>query len=398
MKDDMDRFVRALTKAGVPADEPEPVSTVMQRYEGTLDLISAAAEIGLTEEEFSARLRKSPALARSFGPLLVKGGTVQRSAFQAIFEEAANSLRPKPTVTTANVEVPFAGHNDTVLAIAFAPDGGKAVSGGQDKTVRLWNIADGEELRCFEGHTDTVTSVAFTPEGHVLSGSRDRTVRLWDPAACKELGKFTGHTDTVRCVACSPDGKRVLTGSMDGTLRLWDIQTFKEVCKFPRQDGGVYCVAFAPDGKRFASAGHDGGIRLLDAENGKGPKLLKGHTREVYTLVFSHDGKRLLSGGSDHTARLWNAEEAKEISRFDAHDGAVLAAAFAREDNLLSGASHYQGTDAPLRVWSGATGKERRAIRAGDGEQIFSLAFSADGRFALSAGAENRLRLWKLER
>jgi len=398
MKDDTDRFVQALTRVGVPADEPEPVSMVTQRYEGTLDLVTASAEIGLTAEEFSVRLRKSPALARSLGPLLVKGGTVQRSAFQGIFEDAAKSLRPKPVDLTANVLQPFTGHSDTVLSIAFAADGSKAVSGSLDKTVRLWNVANGKELRTFEGHSDAVTSVAFTPEGRVLSGGRDRTVRLWDPVACKELGKFTGHTDTVRCVVCSPDGKRVLSGSMDGTLRLWDIQTFKEAYTFPRQEGGVYCAAFAPDGKRFAFAGHDGGIRLWDAEDGKELKLLKGHTREVYTLVFSRDGKRLLSGGSDHTARMWNTDDAKEISCFNAHDGAVLAAAFARDDDLLSGTSHYQGTDAPLRVWSGATGKERRPIRAGDGEQIFSLVFSADGYFALSAGAEHRLRLWKLDK
>jgi len=398
MKDDTDRFVQALTKAGVPADEPEPVSAVTQRFEGTLDLVSAAAELGLTAEEFSLSLRKSPALARSLGPLLVKGGTAQRSAFQGVFDDAATTLRPKQSEKTDTVAQPFTGHTETVLSIAFAPDGGKAVSGSRDKTVRLWNVADGKELRCLEGHSDAVTCVAFTPEGNLLSGGRDRTVRLWDSATGKELGKFTGHTDVVRCVVCSPDGKRVLTGSLDGTLRLWDIQTFKEVYRLPRQDGGVYCVAFAPDGKRFATGGHDAGIRLWDAENGKEMKRLKGHTREVYTLVFSRDSARLLSGGNDRTARLWDVAEAKELQCFDAHDSAVLAAVFAGEDDLVSGASHYQGTDPSLHVWSGASGKERRAFRAGDGEQVSCLAFTHDGKLALSAGAEHRLRLWRLDK
>jgi mono/diheme cytochrome c family protein len=73
IKDDTDRYIQALMRAGIPADESEPISTVTQRYEGTLDLVSAAAEFGLTAEEFSAGMKNSRSLARSLGPLLVKG-------------------------------------------------------------------------------------------------------------------------------------------------------------------------------------------------------------------------------------------------------------------------------------------------------------------------------------
>src|SRR3954464_9219891 len=80
-----------------------------------------------------------------------------------------------------------------------------------------------------DGHEDFVRSVAFSPDGKTLvSGSDDRTVKLWDVATGKENATLKGHKASVRCVAYSPDGKTVASGSDDGTIRLWDATSGKE--------------------------------------------------------------------------------------------------------------------------------------------------------------------------
>jgi WD40 repeat protein len=67
-----------------------------------------------------------------------------------------------------------------VTSVTFSPDGRFALSGSDDRTVRLWNLESGKALYCFEGHTDGVTSVCFAPDGRrALSGSADQTVRYW---------------------------------------------------------------------------------------------------------------------------------------------------------------------------------------------------------------------------
>src|SRR4051794_27630976 len=73
------------------------------------------------------------------------------------------------------------GHQGSVMAVAFSPDGKILVSGSRDKTIKLWNARTGELQRTLSEHTADVYDVTFSPTGKLLaSGSRDKTIKLWD--------------------------------------------------------------------------------------------------------------------------------------------------------------------------------------------------------------------------
>jgi WD40 repeat protein len=116
------------------------------------------------------------------------------------------------------------GHTSHVFGLAFSPDGRQAVSGSDDKTIRLWNVELGKEIRRYEGHTAGVTSVEFSPDGkEILSASLDKTARLWNVLTGEELRHFEGHKEAVLCAVFSRNGRYIMTGSMDKTARIWQL-------------------------------------------------------------------------------------------------------------------------------------------------------------------------------
>jgi WD40 repeat protein len=87
-----------------------------------------------------------------------------------------------------------------------------------------------------EGHDGGVLSVAFSPNGkRVVTGSDDSTARVWDLARSKPVAVvLAGHNLRVDSVAFSPDGKRVVTGSQDKTARVWETPPIEDLIPLAR--------------------------------------------------------------------------------------------------------------------------------------------------------------------
>ncbi|MCP5117114.1 MAG: hypothetical protein GY953_40330, partial [bacterium] len=102
-------------------------------------------------------------------------------------------------------------------------DGRRALSGSTDKTLRLWGLESGAELRCFEGRESEVRAVALSADGRrALSGSQDKTLRLWDLESGAELAAF--HDDwAITCCAITEEGDRAVFGDALGRIHMLEI-------------------------------------------------------------------------------------------------------------------------------------------------------------------------------
>jgi hypothetical protein len=397
MEDDAERYRRSVEKCGGRVNVTAPIATFTLRYEADLDLPTAASEVGVSSEEMRARLAEADDLTRNLGALLTAGGTVHRPVWVQAFADVARALRLGTVLPPGNASQrlpdntgeidPLESQSSPANSAAFSVDGSLALFASADKSVRLWNVERGRDIRRFVGHTASVWAVTFSPDGkRALSGGADRTVRYWDVDTGRELRRMDGHDELITTVAISPDGRSALSGGFDSSVIMWNLENGKEIRRIAVPGKYINCVAFARRGKQAIVAG-EGGLQLIDLDSGKLVRPFNGHVGPVMSAAFSADGKQVLSGGDDGTARLWDLAEGRLIKKFQGSDGPIVCVdIFARGFFIFTGSAN--GT---VRSWS----------VPGDNNQVYdkyktaivAVAHSQDGSKAFSCARDASVRM-----
>ena len=156
------------------------------------------------------------------------------------------------------------GIKNGATAVTLSPDQQFAFCAGADGTIHQWNLTDAnpanvEAVKTYTGHTAPVTELSVSPNGTILcSVSEDKTLRVWK-IADGSIVHAIEHPKAVASVSVSSDSTRVVTGCADGVLRLWDITTGQLMESFSEHTAEtvIPCVRFLSDGQTIVSSGDD---------------------------------------------------------------------------------------------------------------------------------------------
>ncbi len=390
VREDNERFAAALKRLGVPAGDNEPVRAVVLRYEEVLDLRRASAEAGVTPDVLAAALARSPALARTLGPLAARG-TVQRQLFEDAFPRLLAALpAPQDGGAAPAARPAFATAGGRVVALAWAPSGKQFAAADQDGALLLFDASTGQTRKIASG-LDEPRALAFSPDGRrLLSGGGDRVLRLWDAGSGKQVARLAGHTAAVRAVAFTPDGKRAVSAGEDRTVRVWDLAARRLTLSLTGHRGTVTALAVSPDGRFVLSGGADRSVRLWRLADGKW-LATRETAGEVLALAFSPDGKRVFCGaGGD----LLTGEAGGEgpLRRLGLHGGAVTGLAV-RGGEVLA-VARGEGGRPILRRWDVGSGRSW-PVAPGEG-QAEAVAVSPGGAALVAGGGVIRVvSVWR---
>ena len=304
------------------------------------------------------------------------------------------SQRPRYNLNPALLKT-LEGRSGRVEGVSISFDGKTAISGGADKSLRVWDVKSGKCLRTLPGHTDSILSVSITPNARIaVSGSEDKTLRIWEIETGKCLKILEGHTDSVESVSITADGKTVVSGAgnKDRTLRLWNIENGKCLKMFVGHTDSVLSVSITPNVKTAVSGCADRTLRVWDVEGGKCLRTLVGHKNSVYSVSITPNGKTAVSGSWDKTLRIWDIESGKCVKTLEGHNSLFKSISITPDGKIVVSGS----MSGKLHVWDVKSGKCFRTLE-GHKNSVCSISMTPDGKTAISGGKDKTLRIWDIE-
>ncbi len=205
-------------------------------------------------------------------------------------------------------EFPFP---DTISVVAVTADG-KFVTGGVDKTLRLWNATTGAKEKEIAGATGALTAVAMNAT-HAAAGSADKTLFVWN-ANDKAVLLKAPMPSAIGAVAFSPDAQFVSAGLADGTIQTFkiaDLKMGKEFKILDAKKGAIHSLAYSIKGDILYAGCADKAIVGLSPADGsvKSKFDLAGPATQV---LPSKDGLRLAGVTAKH-AKVWTLADNKEV-------------------------------------------------------------------------------------
>jgi WD40 repeat protein len=314
---------------------------------------------------------------------------------------------PLPDLADPALRRILTGHTNTVDAMAVAPDGSWLASGG-GWTVRVWDMATGNQRAAWTHPPGSVTAIVAAPDGSWLAtGGNDGTVRIWDVAtghqratlkrpatlrlpALRESTAFKRPSPMVDAMAVAPDGSWLVTGGPDKMVRIWDVAARRQRATLVGP-AWVSAVAVAPDGSWLASGGWDGMVRIWDVATGHQRTTLS-HPGMVWGVAVVPDGSWVAASCGDRTVRIWDVATGQERAVLP---GPALTVTVAPDGSWLATCS----LEGVVKILDVATGQQRAMLIGPATAEETSTArtqmvMAPDGSWLATGGDDGQVRIW----
>ncbi|XP_044464704.1 topless-related protein 1-like isoform X1 [Mangifera indica] len=239
----------------------------------------------------------------------------------------------------------------SVKCLLWSPDGSLFGVAYSKQIVQLYTYHGSHEIRQhleIDAHIGSVNDIAFSNHNKqlsVITCGDDRTIKVWDVATGTKLYTFEGHMDAVHSVC--PHSKDnvhfVFSTSVDGKIKAWlyDMMGLRVDYNAPGQSCST--MAYSADGKRLFSCGtnKEGESHMVEWNENEGTvkRTYRGfHKRSLGVVQFDTTKNRFLAAGDDYSIKFWDMDNSSLLTTIDTEGGlpASPRIRFNKEGTLLA--------------------------------------------------------------
>jgi serine/threonine protein kinase/WD40 repeat protein len=306
---------------------------------------------------------------------------------------------------------PLEGHRQTVIAVAFSPDGRRLATLSLARELICWDVETGQPYGRWMTQAYVPGRVAFGPGGDILylfgrTAPSDVTAAVCvdavDPATGNQRRCWT-HSGMADTFGFSPDGTSAVASdrATAAVLRI-DLATGRTVMTVPGPPkGGVHAVDCSGSGRRVAYSWvqmNTATVVILNGNTGQTVSTIR-HTTDLgaAAVCLSPDGRRVAVadnfGDRPSEVAIYDTDTGVEERRISCRLEVVRTLAFSPDGRYLAAASPQDRTAV---VWEWASGEEAVVLR-GHRRGIMHLAFAPDGRHVATGSQDRTARLWNFE-
>jgi WD40 repeat protein len=307
-------------------------------------------------------------------------------------------------------------HAGGVTLSALSPDGRLAATACPGPEILLWDATTGRLHRRLSGHENEVMALAWADGGRtLLSAGTDRTLRAWEAATGKEIRKVPARGNVKvewpagphGKAAFSPDGKLLAVVDGEGGIVITETATGKEAHSLGVRSGAASHVCFAPVGGALLIVTTESLVYSWDTREGLELRKceVRGPSFAPYLLfdapadaAVTPDGKILALNREDGTLVTVETATERVVHFAQRRDQLQTRLAISPDGHTLA----WGGGSVNPRIllYEMATDEmEKRRSRlslAGHADRVLSLSFSADGRKLLSGSEDGTALVWDL--
>src|SRR5262245_6418242 len=289
------------------------------------------------------------------------------------------------TVHDVAVTAAFPVHPGGAVGVALHPGAPQAITAGADKTVKLWDLGTGKEVKTLASMPEPIAGLTVSRDFAAFAVAAGKLAKAWQVSDGKELVSIA-HPAEVVSVGFSADRTRLVTGAADNVARVWEVATGRLVQSYAH-GGAVRGVAIHPGQPLVVTASADKTAAVHPIAL---TRTVTASAKPLRAVTATANGSHVVTAGDDGFVRAFNAGNGNEERKFEGATGPIHAVAVSKNVQVLAAA----GADKTVRLYTFNDGKEIGTIPGA--ATIRGLAFSADGKLLAGAAEDKTVTVWNV--